>query len=221
MMQCGMATKIKNYYKRRLGKDAGAPEFKFGETIYAHTSPFLGNLAPGESLQALENNLFRAPIYNHKFPDSDFLIIRTRNNYFIRIVDAIFTVGQELPLYEVPAPNSKKANNFIRDFLQLFIYRLFWASTEIPKRIKIDDIKKAFPFYSEITIRKRLNFCADFNRSGSNFKYWVIKPEFRLPNEEELRSMISPEQYCAYYSMVAAEQRLKGNFYLFLKRLII
>jgi len=116
MMQCGMATKIKNYYKRRLGKDAGAPEFEFGETIYAHTTPFLGNLAPGQSLQALENNLFRAPIYNHRFPESDFLIIRTRNNYFIRIVDTIFTVGQELPLYEVPGPNSKKANNFIRDF---------------------------------------------------------------------------------------------------------
>lgn len=166
MMQVGMATKIKNYYKRRLGKDSGAPEFEYGETVYAHTTPFLGNLAPGQSLQTLENNLFRAPIYNHHLPDTDFLIIRTRNNYFIRNVDTIFTVGQQLPLYEVPGPNSKKANNFIRDFLQVFIYRLFWSSTDMPRRIKMEDIKKAFPSHSESSIRKRLKLCADFKRTG-------------------------------------------------------
>lgn len=42
-----------------------------------------------------------------------------RNNYFIREVDALFTAGQECPLYEVPGPNSKRANNFVRDFLQV------------------------------------------------------------------------------------------------------
>lgn len=63
---------------QRPGKDSGAPEYKFGETAYAHTSPFLGSLAPGQSLQAFENNLFRSPIYEHNLPDTDFLIIRTR-----------------------------------------------------------------------------------------------------------------------------------------------
>jgi transcription initiation factor TFIID subunit 1 len=43
------------------------------------------------------------------------------NSYHIRELETIFTVGQELPLYEVPGPNSKKANNFIRDFLQVII----------------------------------------------------------------------------------------------------
>ena len=213
MMQVGMATKIKNYYKRRLGKDSGAPEFEFGETIYAHTTPFLGNLAPGQSLQAIENNLFRAPVYNHHLPDTDFLIIRTRNNYFIRNVETIFTIGQQLPLYEVPGPNSKKANNFIRDFLQVFIYRLFWGSSDLPRRIKMEDIKKAFPSHSESSIRKRLKLCADFKRTGISSNWWVLKPEFRLPTEEEMRAMVSPEQCCSYYSMIAAEQRLKDAGY--------
>lgn len=31
----------------------------------------------------------------------------------------IFVVGQECPLYEVPGPNSKRANTHIRDFLQV------------------------------------------------------------------------------------------------------
>lgn len=82
-------------------------------------------------------------------------------------MDTIYTIGQELPLFEVPGPNSKKANNFIRDFLQVFIYRLFWKSHDTPRRIKMEDIKKAFPSHSESSIRKRLKLCADFKRTGN------------------------------------------------------
>lgn len=34
-----------------------------------------------------------------------------------------------------------------------------------------------------------------------------------MPTEEEMRAMVSPEQCCAYYSMIAAEQRLKDAGY--------
>ncbi|XP_055929152.1 transcription initiation factor TFIID subunit 1-like [Argiope bruennichi] len=213
IMQVGMATKIRNYYKRKPGKDTGAPEYKYGETAYSHTSPFLGSLAPGQSLQAFENNLFRSPIYQHELPDTDFIIIRTRQHYYIREVETIFTVGQQLPLFEVPGPNSKKANNFIRDFLQVFIYRLFWNSKDNPRRIKMEDIKKAFPSHSESSIRKRLKLCADFKRTGIDSNWWVLKNEFRLPTEDEIRAMVSPEQCCAYYGMLAAEERLKEAGY--------
>ncbi|GFY78151.1 transcription initiation factor TFIID subunit 1 [Trichonephila inaurata madagascariensis] len=213
IMQVGMATKIRNYYKRKPGKDTGAPEYKYGETAYAHTSPFLGSLAPGQSLQAFENNLFRSPVYQHELAETDFVIIRTRQHYFIREVETIFTVGQQLPLFEVPGPNSKKANNFIRDFLQVFIYRLFWNSKDSPRRIKMEDIKKAFPSHSESSIRKRLKLCADFKRTGTDSNWWVLKSEFRLPTEDEIRAMVSPEQCCAYYGMLAAEERLKEAGY--------
>lgn len=146
-------------------------------------------------------------------PETDFLIIRTRDSYYIREIDTIFTVGQELPLYEVPGPNSKKANNFIRDFLQVFIYRLFWKSLDVPKRIKMEDIKKAFPSHSESSIRKRLKQCADFKRTGMDSNWWVLKCDFRLPSEDEIRAVVSPEACCAYYSMLAAEQRLKDAGY--------
>lgn len=213
MLNVGMATKIKNYYKRKPGKDPGAPYCKYGETVYCHTSPFLGSLHPGQLLQAFENNLFRAPIYLHKMPETDFLIIRTRQGYFIREVSDIIVVGQECPLYEVPGPNSKRANTHIRDFLQVFIYRLFWKSKDRPRRIRMEDIKKAFPSHSESSIRKRLKLCADFKRTGMDSNWWVLKPDFRLPTEEEIRAMVSPEQCCAYYSMLVAEQRLKDAGY--------
>lgn len=73
-----MCSKIKNYYKRKAGKDQGPPEYKYGEIAYAHTSPFLGVMAPGASIQTVENNMYRAPIFEHKLQDSDFLVIRTR-----------------------------------------------------------------------------------------------------------------------------------------------
>ncbi|KAJ3588964.1 hypothetical protein NHX12_009816 [Muraenolepis orangiensis] len=213
MMQVGMATKIKNYYKRKPGKDPGAPDCKYGETVYCHTSPFLGSLHPGQLLQAFENNLFRAPIYLHKIPETDFLVLRTRQGYFIREIVDIVVVGQQCPLYEVPGPNSKRANTHIRDFLQVFIYRLFWKSKDRPRRIRMEDIKKAFPSHSESSIRKRLKLCADFKRTGMDSNWWVLKPDFRLPTEEEIRAMASPEQCCSYYSMQVAEQRLKDAGY--------
>ncbi|XP_073084390.1 transcription initiation factor TFIID subunit 1-like isoform X4 [Manis javanica] len=213
MMQVGMATKIKNYYKRKPEKDAGAPDCKYGETVYCHTSPFLGSLHPGQLLQALENNLFRAPIYLHKMPETDFLIIWTRQGYYIRELVDIFVVGQQCPLFEVPRPNSKRANTHIQDFLQVFIYRLLWKSKDRPRRIRMEDIKKAFPSHSESSIRKRLKLCADFKRTGMDSNWWVLKSGFRLPTEEEIRAMVSPEQCCAYYSMIAAEQRLKDAGY--------
>ncbi|XP_061104472.1 transcription initiation factor TFIID subunit 1 isoform X7 [Conger conger] len=213
IMQVGMATKIKNYYKRKPGKDPGAPDCKYGETVYCHTSPFLGSLHPGQLLQAFENNLFRAPIYLHKVPETDFLVLRTRQGYYVREVVDICVVGQECPLFEVPGPNSKRANTHIRDFLQVFIYRLFWKSKDRPRRIRMEDIKKAFPSHSESSIRKRLKLCADFKRTGMDSNWWVLKPDFRLPTEEEIRAMVSPEQCCAYYSMLVAEQRLKDAGY--------
>lgn len=52
-------------------------------------------------------------------PETDFLIIRTRQGYYIRELVDIFVVGQECSLFEVPGPNSKRANTHIRDFLQV------------------------------------------------------------------------------------------------------
>lgn len=213
LSQVGMCSRLKNYYKRKAVKDTGPPQYKYGETVYAHTSPFLGTLHLGQSIQAIENNMYRAPLYEHKIPTTDFLVIRTRNHYHIREVDAFYTVGQECPLYEVPGPNSKRANNFTRDFLQVFIYRLFWKSPDTPRRIRMDDIKRAFPAHSESSIRKRLKLCADFKRTGVDSNWWVLRPDFRLPSEEELRALVSPEQCCAYFSMIAAEQRLKDAGY--------
>lgn len=101
MMQTGMATKIKILCKKVdsfflwklvsrilefrmifvffLKSNAISElHFDYGEQelIKNNSSPFLGNLSTDEIMQILDNNLFRAPIYLHDFPETDFLIIR-------------------------------------------------------------------------------------------------------------------------------------------------
>ncbi|VEL36033.1 unnamed protein product [Protopolystoma xenopodis] len=178
MMQCGMATRVINYYRPlhpkdpslspAIGYSSEPPDLPYGSLVYVgrNDSPFLGVIRPGGCLQALENNMFRSPIFFHRVPCTDFLMIRNRNGLSIRRLHTAFCVGQEVPLMEVSGPNSKRANNFVRDFLQAYILRLFLRSIDEPKRIKIEEIRKAFPNHSECSVRKRLKVCADFRRTG-------------------------------------------------------
>ena len=59
------------------------PSFRFGElSCISHNatwSPFLGQLAPGDPVQAFECGLFRAPAYMHSLRPTDLLVIRDKN----------------------------------------------------------------------------------------------------------------------------------------------
>lgn len=97
----------------------------YGETTYTqNTSYFLGQLKHGQVLQSFENNLFRAPIYQHAMPETDFVLIVVGNEVYIRETPHVFVVGQECPKVEVPAPNSKAATQFQRELLQVHTYLL-------------------------------------------------------------------------------------------------
>ena len=211
--QVGMATKIKNYFKRRPGQESSPPDLEYGDLAYTHTPPFLGTIKPGQCLRSLENSMFRGPIYQHKQAPTDFFIIRNRNHYFIRDCNALFVVGQLCPLTEVPSPNSKRANNFVRESLQLSISRLFSMNKDEPRKIRMEDVRRQFPSHSESSIRKKLKLYADFRRTGMDSGWWVWKSSVRFPSEEEMRRLLVPEQCCAYYSMLSAQQRLKDAGY--------
>jgi transcription initiation factor TFIID subunit 1 len=172
-----------------------------------------------------------APIYPHQLPSHDFLLVRCatttttastnkqqQQRFVLRKQQCVFTVGQQCPLMEVPAPASKRANAFIKDFLQVHISRLFYASDAVPRRrIRMSDIKRAFPTMAENAIRKRLKLCADMVRASSNTAssstlataateaadtWWVLRDDIQLPSEEEIRALVTPEQCVAYYSML-------------------
>nr|CAD2145822.1 unnamed protein product [Meloidogyne enterolobii] len=218
LSQPGMASKIRNYYKRKPTKEQETTEYEFGETSFSHTFPFLGKLTTTSttttdpSLQVLENNMYRSAIFKHKIPLTDFLLVRTRFGFFLRHFPNLFVVGQEMPLIEVPSPNSKRAKDFGRDFMMSCIYRLFWENDKKPRRVRMDELRRIFPNQDAI-IRKNLKQIAEFKRVGVGLEFWVLRDNFRLPSLEEVSNMLTPEMYCAQSSMMAAEQRLRDAGY--------
>jgi hypothetical protein len=56
------------------------------------------------------------------------------------------TVGQELPLWEVPAPSTKPANEVVKNRLGAFVYR--WFRNPIHKGVlQIEDVRRFRPSF--------------------------------------------------------------------------
>lgn len=217
--QIGMNSLIRMYYTKAGNSDKPpVNNTSYGDLaeIPANMSPFLGSISPDQPIMALENNMFRAPLYPHQPKITDFLMIRNAHGYFIRQIPAIFIVGQEHPKMEIPSPNSKSALNCSRERCQLYIFTLFMKCKETPKKIKIASVRKAFKQHSENGIRKRLKMCSDYIRiktPNGKSNWWVLKNDFRLPTFEDLHEKLQPETMCGYYSMLAAQRRLKDAGY--------
>ena len=143
LQQTGMSSLMRNFY-RQDNTDKRAPAFEHGISSivgFRDASPFLGDLKPGDHLQSLENNMFRAPVYRHKMSETDFLVIRkketmtradggaaakggkakTMTRISIRRIPIAYTVGQLCPKMEVPAPKSKLAQKHVSERLHVFI----------------------------------------------------------------------------------------------------
>lgn len=213
----GMASRVVAYWRRPRDPSqapSAPPKFPDGETVTLEPgdpSPFLGDVTSERPVQAMENKLFKAPIVPHTPAPTDFLLIRNKhsNKVYVREVAATYVVGQLQPGQEVPAPNSRTANIYVRNRLQGFIFRLFKKKSNLQHRLRIADLCSAFPNHSETSIRKRLKECADFQRAGDDSGWWTVKEQFQLPTEEELRAMLTPEMTCAFESMLVGHQRLQ------------
>lgn len=80
-----MSSLIYNYYRKKDEKDSFVPKMPNGGAYILESvdaSPFFGfgDVKPGETMQVLYNNLFRAPIFHHNVPNTDFLCIRFTNS---------------------------------------------------------------------------------------------------------------------------------------------
>ena len=139
-----------------------------------------GHVYPGQTVQALYNNLIRAPLFRHKPYQTDFLEIRYvvhvpllflslisffsttikgEAKYYIREIPNLYVVGQTYPVTEVPGPHSRKITNTIKLRLQIIAFKLLEKSTE--KRLKISRLMKYFPDQNELQMRQRLKVAFD------------------------------------------------------------
>lgn len=134
-------------------------------------SPFFGfgDVKKGQTVQAIYNNLYRAPIFQHSPPPTDFLMIRTtldrQVRYYLREIPVIYTVGQTLPVLEVPRPQSRRATTIMKSRLKVAGYRML--KTDSYRRIKLEKLMNMFPGYGEAQVRQRLKVILFF--FGDNF----------------------------------------------------
>jgi len=158
-------------------------------------------------ISAIVNNMFTSAIFRHNPPYTDFLLVWphvNKNQLLIRDLPVVYTVAQEQPTMEVPAPNSRAANAFIKNRMRSYIVKLFATS----QKVRITDVAWAFPDQSETCIRKRLKEVADFQRTGDDSGHWTLRTNLKNLKEQQSRQNITPEMVCAYESMCAGQQRL-------------
>lgn len=225
MMNVGMATFLLNYYRKQQVKETPVIEKSFGVPRIlepTESSPFwiFGDVRPGETLTAAQNNLFRAPLFEHVSNNRDFLGLRfnvkgqvTSKWYIRELPPYSLTVGQIFPTMEVFGPHSRKHNIYCRGRIQAFAYRLFRKDSEAlgnenMPRLKIGRIMAAFPQFSEGSLRKWLKEYADSVRSGHDSGTWRQRNDAPNLNEDDIRALVTPEMVCQYESMLAGQQRL-------------
>lgn len=216
----GMGARLFTYYQKLTSADQNAATLRNGSkcvgTVVAveptDKSPFLGDIKPGYSQSSLETNMYRAPVFPHKVASTDYLLVRSaKGKISLRRIDHVHVVGQQEPHMEVVAPGSKNLQNYVANRLLVYIYREFRA-TEKPgclPHVRADELTAQFPNYSESFLRKRLKHCADLQKGPNGEMLWLMKRTFRIPSEEELRRMVTPENVCTYESMLAGMHHLK------------
>ena len=210
----GMGLALTDYYRQRTENDL-PPEPRWGATHLLHPtddSPFVGDLARGQHQLALCCAMFRAPCHPHAAAaGTDFLLVHSLDFLSATVRPApsqVMLCGQQQPLWEVPAPATKGANEIVKQRLTAFVYR--WFRNEVHKGVlQIEDVRRAFPTVPETGIRKRLSEIGRFIRGGDMGGWWLLRDGFVLPPEEEVQRDLPPEVVCAHESMLAAQARLK------------
>lgn len=170
---------------------------------------YFNELKPGSTLQVIENNLYRAPIYQHEVQSTDFLMVRTRNNLYIRPIQTIFTVGQTMPLVAVPKPVDATMKRFYADHSNVYISKLFMQSDTDPPSIDLETVLKLFPNCDRNRLRSRLYKRGVKLRIYGNEKiYYEGTSNYGKLPLRELRNSLTPERYCLNMAALAAKHRL-------------
>lgn len=211
----GMGSKVINYYRKRSDDDNTRPKLSLGETHVLGVqdrSPFwnFGHVEKGSIVPTLYNKLVRAPLFQHEPFSTDFLFIKSSGGgsgqrFYLRPVNFVFTVGQTLPATEVPGPHSRRATAIMKHRLKMVAYRALNLNENT--RITVKDISEHFPKQSDMQIRQRLKEFMEYQRGGPDQGYWRLKNADKLPDFDQIRRMMSPEDACVLEVMMWGQQK--------------
>lgn len=213
----GMGARLCTYYQKSSPDDQTGALLRNGGDSLGHViilepsdkSPYLGDLKGGSTQASLETNMYRSPVFSHKVPMTDYILVRSaKGKLSLRRIDKNFAVGQQEPLMEVFSPGTKSLQTFMMNRLTLYIFREFLAAEKrrrIPD-IRVDELPSQFPYLSETVIRKKLKEYA-LQQRNSNGQIILIKK--RNASISLKKDAVTPEDVCKYESMQAGLYRLK------------
>lgn len=214
----GMGVKILNYYRRVNNDDNYRPKPPIGETSVLLTqdkSPFslFGTVNEGEECLTLHNAMYRAPIFQHDTPKTDFLVSRSHtgihgSKYYMRNIDNLVIVGQQFPSVEVPGTHARKVTEASKKRLKMLAFRLYrrgqqnnhkqpWVSNEM--------IKYHLPGTEIAQNRSRMREIMKYVKETGT---WQPQEGETIPDEPTLRTWIKPEDICLIDSMHAGDKQL-------------
>lgn len=127
----GMVSELVTFYRERNEQDQYEPARISGDVLRRVSSekddetPFLGKIRPGQTIHALNNNLYGVGLAQHKVPETDLLLVisGTRNVMYLREIPTLCIAGQIQPKIEVTAPNSRAQGKFMKKRLTVYIYQ--------------------------------------------------------------------------------------------------
>lgn len=212
----GMGSKIVNYFRRSKGSESRPDKQELGENcilLPEDRSPFaiFGHVHPGETVPTFHTQMYRAPIFKHNPRGTDFLIGRSTtglggSTWYIRNIDHLYVVGQTLPSMEVPGPHSRRVTNIAKNRLKMVSYRLLRKHPHVT----LSDITKHVADSNDSQNRQKLK---EFLRFRKDTKDWAL-PEGEEPmDEEEIRSLVKPEEVCVLDAMQVGVHELENGGY--------
>jgi transcription initiation factor TFIID subunit 1, fungi type len=218
MSQPGMGNKIINYYRKKSKDDNFRPKHDIGEAsllLPEDKSPFhiFGHIDPGETMTALYNSMYRAPIFSQDPHSTDFLVIRESTGvhgqtHYLRNLENVYVVGQELPSVTVPGTHSRMVTTAAKNRLKAISYRI--ARKKKSQRIRVEDVTRHFPDTTDMQNRQKMKEFMVFNKEH---KEWEMRAGDKIPTEDQIQSLIRPEDICLLESMQVGAQYLQDAGY--------
>lgn len=224
MSNFGMGSRLINYYRKRDTEDQERPKREIGETHVLLTqdkSPFanFGHVDKGEVVPAIQNVMYRAPVFQHKGKSTDFLVglsstYQTGHRLYLRNVENLHTVGQQFPLAEVPGQHSRKVTDAAKKRLRALSYRMYSKSIDPSrpraKALNNENLMPHLPGHDMPQTRSKMREFMKYERAPGKDSagVWVPMAGQVVPDNETLRSWIKPEDVCLLDSMQAGVQHL-------------
>lgn len=115
----GMGARLCTYYQKTAPDDQTASSLRNANSSFGHVislnpadkSPFLGDIKPGCSQSSLETNMYRAPVFSHEVPATDYLLVRSaKGKLSLRRIDRLNVIGQQVCYARV---TNRLFNNYV------------------------------------------------------------------------------------------------------------